>query len=167
MDEYKYSLAQEEDEPTIIKLLSQADLPFSDIRTHLNNFILAKQNGIPIGVVGLEIYRGDGLLRSLTVDPAFRGRGIGKVLCQKMTAFARLKGINQLFLLTETAQEFFKYLGFVSIDRSAAPEAIRNTEEFNSLCPVSAVCMVKQIVFLLGYLLPYSIQMILRIHIAE
>jgi amino-acid N-acetyltransferase len=54
-------------------------------------------------------------------------------------------GIRQLVLLTESAQPFFTALGYMVIDRGHVPEALRQTAEFRSLCPVSAVCMTKSL----------------------
>jgi N-acetylglutamate synthase-like GNAT family acetyltransferase len=48
-------------------------------------------------------------------------------------------------LLTQTARDFFAHLGYRVIDRSEAPEEVQGSEEFRSLCPASATCMVKMI----------------------
>jgi amino-acid N-acetyltransferase len=48
-------------------------------------------------------------------------------------------------LLTTTAEDFFRALGYARIARELAPEAIRTTREFSSLCPASSVVMVKRL----------------------
>jgi amino-acid N-acetyltransferase len=53
------------------------------------------------------------------------------------------KGVEQLVLLTEAAEQFFHAIGYEAIDRSSVPEAIKQSAEFRSLCPASAVCMTK------------------------
>jgi amino-acid N-acetyltransferase len=46
-------------------------------------------------------------------------------------------------LLTETAEKFFRAIGYEVIDRRHVPEEIKQSAEFRSLCPASAVCMSK------------------------
>ena len=47
--------------------------------------------------------------------------------------------------LTTTAADYFARLGFVRIDRDAAPPAIRATAQFASLCPASAHVMRREL----------------------
>jgi amino-acid N-acetyltransferase len=51
--------------------------------------------------------------------------------------------IREIYLLTTTAAEFFTHLGYRQVDRALAPAAIASTKEFSSLCPSTAVFMVK------------------------
>lgn len=60
-------------------------------------------------------------------------------------ARARSHGVQQLCLLTTTAERFFERLGYERADREAAPTAIRGTSEFTSLCPASAAFMRKRL----------------------
>ncbi|HXI21293.1 MAG TPA: hypothetical protein VNH46_09420, partial [Gemmatimonadales bacterium] len=60
-------------------------------------------------------------------------------------AAARARGIVDLYLLTSTAEPFFGRRGYRVADRGAAPEAIRRTAEFASLCPSSCAFMHKRI----------------------
>jgi amino-acid N-acetyltransferase len=48
-------------------------------------------------------------------------------------------------LLTETAEGFFRAIGYEIIDRSHVPEKINQSAEFRLLCPASAVCMRKSL----------------------
>jgi amino-acid N-acetyltransferase len=57
---------------------------------------------------------------------------------------SRLK-LNNIYLLTTTAENFFKKYGFANADRTKAPDAIRTTSEFSSLCPSTAVFMYKEL----------------------
>jgi N-acetylglutamate synthase-like GNAT family acetyltransferase len=56
-----------------------------------------------------------------------------------------LVGSVRAFLLTTSAAPFFESLGFARIDRTAAPEAILRTRQAASICPASAVLMVKDL----------------------
>jgi amino-acid N-acetyltransferase len=50
-----------------------------------------------------------------------------------------------LYLLTTTADAFFRRLGYEQTARELAPPAIKATREFSSLCPSSSIFMVKQL----------------------
>jgi protein-tyrosine-phosphatase len=58
---------------------------------------------------------------------------------------AALDRIEQLFLLTQTAQRFFEHQGYRVIDRQSVPRDVQGSAEFRSLCPASAVCMAKDL----------------------
>ncbi len=129
----------------MLDLLSDAELPVEDLTdAKLKNFLIAKgRDGSVIGVVGVEMYGENGLLRSLTVHPSYRGNGLGHQLTRKIESFAWRNGIRTLYLLTMTAAEFFPKLGYEVTQRDKVPEPIRETEEFQNVCPVSAVCLFK------------------------
>jgi protein-tyrosine-phosphatase/N-acetylglutamate synthase-like GNAT family acetyltransferase len=102
---------------------------------------------IPIGaglaaVAGYETYGDFGLLRSVAVDPRRRGYGLGQRLVAERLAAAKIRGLRAMVLLTTTASGFFARLGFHPVDRATAPEEIKRSSEFASVCPISAVCMV-------------------------
>jgi len=98
------------------------------------------------GVVGLELFGPLSLLRSLAVPAGGRERGIASQLVQKAEEHARSRGVEIVYLLTATADRFFAKRGYHRLSRDAVPGAIQDTEEFRSLCPASALCMVKQLV---------------------
>ena len=135
------------DEKEIVKLLSQAKLPAQDLTLEkLKHFLVAKaKDGSVMGAIGVEVYQDVGLLRSLVVRPSYRGKGLGRRLTHEVESFAQQKSIRALFLLTTTATEFFQKLGYQVIQRDRAPASIANTEEFKNICPVSAVCLFKNI----------------------
>lgn len=58
---------------------------------------------------------------------------------------AAISGVRRLFLLTTTANEYFSGMGYRSVRRSEAPSPIRSTSQFSSLCPATAVCMMKEL----------------------
>ena len=62
---------------------------------------------------------------------------------RELERLARGAGISQLTLLTQDAREFFAALGYRVIERQAAPEEVRQSAEFRSLCPSSCVCLSK------------------------
>jgi amino-acid N-acetyltransferase len=96
-----------------------------------------------IGVVAMERFGARALLRSLAVAPSFRQRGMGQQLVARLEREARADGVEHFVLLTETAEKFFRAIGYEVIDRRQVPEEIKQSAEFRSLCPASAVCMSK------------------------
>ena len=54
---------------------------------------------------------------------------------------ARKLGARHAYLLTDTAEAFFRRRGFEVIDRTDVPAAIRNSVEFAVACPASAIAM--------------------------
>lgn len=145
MESTEFIFAQSKDELEINSLLRQNDLPSEDIDGFLKNFILARNKNKIIGVVGLEAYGEEGLLRSLVVDNNCRGVGIGTSLYEKIVAHASLLGIKKIYILTTTAEEFFSPIGFEFLERSLLPDSIKNSREFKEFCPSTAICMVKSI----------------------
>jgi amino-acid N-acetyltransferase len=123
------------------ELLKSADLPYKDIEEHIHNFVLIKEGQDLIGCIGLEIHGEIALLRSLAVAENHRKKGWGHILTKEILKHSRQKQIQKVFLLTTTAERFFARLGFSQIKRDDAPEAIRLTSQFSSLCPASAILM--------------------------
>lgn len=125
-------------------LLLEAGLPVSDLSRKPNVSLLgARADGQLLGIVGIEAYGAEGLLRSLVVTPAFRGAGLGLHLVVAAEAWAAARGITALYLLTTAADEFFSRLGYETIAREQAPASIAATVEFRELCPSSSVFMRK------------------------
>jgi amino-acid N-acetyltransferase len=129
---------------TAVALLQSQGLPISDITDeHMEHFFFVGSDGSPTGLIGLELYGSDALLRSLVVGQNARGKGLGSILVEQAEQHAAAEGIRSIYLLTTTAESFFKRLGYERIDRSQAPPSIRGTREFASLCPASSAFMMK------------------------
>lgn len=138
--------ARPSDRSYISELLDRAGLPISDLDDHpIDAFTVALAGDAIVGCVGAERHDEALLLRSLAVGEAFRGRGIGAALVRAVENHAADGGAMAIYLLTETARDFFLRHGYELIDREAAPSGIRASTEFTSLCPSSAICMRKQI----------------------
>jgi amino-acid N-acetyltransferase len=133
--------------PELCRLLSDAGLPVDDLdEAKLEHFLVAEDDeGRFGGAVGLEITDDAALLRSLVVDPARRGDGLGGLLVGAIEEAARSAGVSTMYLLTDTAAGFFPGLGHRQTERNAAPSGIRETSEFRELCPDSAVCFAKRL----------------------
>ncbi|HEX8243382.1 MAG TPA: GNAT family N-acetyltransferase, partial [Longimicrobium sp.] len=94
------------------------------------------------GAAGMEVYGGAGLLRSVAVDAGWQGRGLGAALTRERLAWAAARGLEEVYLLTDTAAGYFPKLGFAPVDRGQVPEAVRGSLQFTAVCPASAAVMV-------------------------
>lgn len=127
----------------VIELLTTEKLPTSDLPGILNNFVVAVDNQTVTGVAGLEVYGNYGLLRSLAVNQNSRGRGIAARLLNKIENLAANKGLEAIYLLTETAKDYFEGKGYEHIARMDIPEEVKASSEFTHVCPESAIAMLK------------------------
>jgi amino-acid N-acetyltransferase len=131
---------------TAVALLQSQGLPVSDITDHhLEHFFFMGSDGSPTGLVGVEIYGADALLRSLAVAETARTRGVGSALVKHAEGYAVSRHVNAIYLLTTTAETFFEQRGYRRVDRTQAPQAIQSTAEFAGLCPVSSAFMLKRL----------------------
>ena len=138
--------AQASDLTVAMAWLSGEGLPTGDLTAdHMDAFSVATQAGEPVGMIGYEKFGNVGLLRSLVVNEAGRGAGLGARLVTELELRARSEHIDELWLLTIDADPFFAQHGYVVAERDDAPNAIRNTAEFSTLCPGDAVLMCKHL----------------------
>jgi amino-acid N-acetyltransferase len=142
--------AKSSDHAAVVVLLQDVDLPPDGIELNMDNFLIIRHPEAVagpeflIGSVGLEIYKDSALLRSLAVRPDFQGMGLGTKLVDSMIDFAKEKGINRLFLLTDTAEKYFEKKGFVVVPRDKVPDDMKQSIEFTTLC-TSSPSMMKEI----------------------
>lgn len=128
----------------LLKLLESCDLLVSDITLSNSLYFFGHhQHGKLVGAVGLEYLGTVALLRSLVVSVELRGSGLGRALVQFVESEARSMGVIDLFLLTETAEQFFTKLSYQLLSRENAPQVIKNTDQFSTLCPTTSSFMSK------------------------
>ena len=126
-------------------LLADAGLPTSDVRSKTDCFRVAVVGDAPVGTGGIEPLGSNGLLRSVVVAPSERGRGYGGALVEALADHAREGGIESLYLLTTTAADFFTAHGFQRVARESVPAPVRETAQFDELCPETATVMCKRL----------------------
>jgi N-acetylglutamate synthase-like GNAT family acetyltransferase len=123
-------------------LLRAANLPVSGLSDQFGpSFVVREVEGRIIALAGVERYGDFGLLRSVAVIAGDRKTGVGRELVQNRIRWAEEDGLQALFLLTETAPDFFEHLGFRPIDRARAPREILASLEWSRACPQTAVAM--------------------------
>jgi amino-acid N-acetyltransferase len=134
--------AEEKDWRDLALLVTASGLPEGGLRDHLDTVLVAREGGWVVGSVALEVYGADALLRSLAVSRERRNEGLGQRLTASALDLARSRGVERVYLLTETAASFFRRFGFHDVARADVPEGIRGSLEFATLCPASAETLV-------------------------
>ncbi len=137
--------AQPSDGHAIYALLQANHLPLAGLTDHIATALVARVDGAVVGSVALEVYTRSALLRSVAVTTAWRGQGLGEQLVRAALRLAREQKISHVYLLTETAQDFFSRLGFHSVERGQVASDVQQSVEFTSACPLSAAVMVVEL----------------------
>jgi amino-acid N-acetyltransferase len=137
--------ATQQDLTGICALLDRLHLPTAGVPDHLETMLVAREGDDIVGTAGLEIYADGALLRSVAVDKDQQGRQLGHQLTDAALRLAEGKGLSDVYLLTTTAERFFPKFGFTQITREEVPLSVRESVEFKSACPASAVVMRKQL----------------------
>jgi len=135
--------ARRADMAGVRRLLGDVQLP-SDVAADDASgsfFYLRNENGV-VGSVGLEVVGEDAILHSLAVAADARGTGFGWMLADVGLQWARHRGCRRMYLLTETASDFFAAkLGFRVVDRSTVSPAVADTVTFRSSTDSKFVAM--------------------------
>jgi len=137
--------ATERDLPEVRALLERLQLPLAGVDERLPTILVAREGEHLVGTAGLEWYADGALLRSVAVEPGWQGRQLGHRLTDEALRLAATHGAGSVFLLTTTAERFFSRFGFEPVDREQVPPSVRESVEFQSACPASAIVMRKQL----------------------
>jgi N-acetylglutamate synthase-like GNAT family acetyltransferase len=121
--------------PVFLATLAHAGLPTDDVLELGQRFYVLSDNAI-VGFGGFQLLGRDALLRSVVVLPDRR-----RQLTSALLSLLRIEGCDRVWLLTDSASEFFERFGFITQPRTAAPPTIASTREFSALCPASAALM--------------------------
>ena len=141
----KIRKARKSDLPAVEQLLTASKLPLEGVRDHFADFIVAEDNNGIEGAVGLEKYDSVALVRSAVVAPEHRGSGVGRRLVEQVLERAEEDGIDELYLLTTTAEKYFPRFGFTPTTRAAVPQELKSSAEFRGACPETAVVMKRRL----------------------
>ena len=130
-----------DDLPNLRDLLRANQLPDDDCDEQAEHFCALYRGGELVAAGGLEPAGRYALLRSVVVQPRQRGQGLARRITEHLLQHAQREGFDAVYLLTESAEDYFVRLGFHSIDRGEVPPDIMATRQFSSLCPDSASCL--------------------------
>jgi amino-acid N-acetyltransferase len=141
MGDISITPARAEDLEGIKALLLANELPTAGVDDHWKTFLIARDGGTMVGCGGAEAYQFAALIRSIAVDAAYRSHGIGRRLVRQLLDRLASRGLREFYLLTTTAEEYFKKRGFKPIDRDEVHPQLLSSREFQDACPTTAVCM--------------------------
>src|SRR6185295_8794074 len=114
-------------------LLQSESLPTIDLERDLPHFFVKTINEEIVGSIGMEHYGESGLLRSMLVRPTFRNKGIASELVNHLSHYAKDRGVRKLFLITNTAEDYFQRMGFTKVLREKVEKEVLQSKEFNGL----------------------------------
>ena len=137
--------ATEDDRAELLALMERTHLPTDGLASHLDAALVARAGGRIVGSAAIEVYADGGLLRSVAVDAACRGTGLGGRLTAAAIEDAQRRALPALYLLTTTAEAFFPRFGFERIARDEVPASVQASIEFRGACPASAIVMRKRL----------------------
>jgi amino-acid N-acetyltransferase len=144
-DDLLIEAASPDDLEPVKRLVRRSDLPLEGLDELVATLIVARQHGAVVGCAALELFGLAALLRSVAVDEAARGHGVGIAVTEAALASAGSHGCQRIYLLTESAEHFFSRFGFRRISRWDVEAAVQQSLEFTTLCPESAVVMCCEI----------------------
>jgi UDP-N-acetylmuramate: L-alanyl-gamma-D-glutamyl-meso-diaminopimelate ligase len=124
--------AQRADMAAVRALLGRVDLADEPARDEqYPAFIVLRNERGTVGAVALEVFGDDAILRALAVDLESRGAGYGWMLAEMAVSQARHRGVRRIYLLTETASDFFAAkFGFRVVDRTTVSPQVAGSETF-------------------------------------
>jgi amino-acid N-acetyltransferase len=143
--EIRIDRATHADAGELQSLMERAHLPIDGLSSHLDAAFVAREGDRVVGSAAIELYADGGLLRSVAVDEACRGTGLGARLTSAAIDDARQRQLPALYLLTTTAENFFPRFGFERIARDEVPASVQASIEFRGACPASAIVMRKRL----------------------
>jgi N-acetylglutamate synthase-like GNAT family acetyltransferase len=134
--------AQRGDMPAVRTLLASVELDEPARDDQFPSFyMLSNEEGI-VGTVALDVLGDDAVLRALAVHTEFRGSGYGWMLADMAVSQARWRGVRRIYLLTESASDFFAAkFGFRVVDRSTLAKLVAASETFTAPRGTNLVAM--------------------------
>ena len=124
-------------------LVARVGLPLAGLDDAWKTWVVTSSGDV-VGGVALERYDSPTgpvfLLRSLAVDEARRGMGVGSLLVSEALRAADLDAgaPASVTLLTQTADGYFPPLGFRAIARADIPAALNASAELTGACADTA-----------------------------
>ena len=96
----------------------------SELYRHLRDFFVIEINDRVAACGALEIFTEDlGEVRSLAVDDAYKGKGFGRLMVERILDEARTIGLQRIMALTYVP-DFFHKLGFRTVSKDTLPEKV-------------------------------------------
>lgn len=141
MPEITIAAATAADLAPIKALLAASDLPTAGVDEHWKTFIVARDGAEVVACGGAEAYQFVALIRSVAVTPSYRSQGLGRRIVRQLLDRLASRGLREFYLLTTTAEAYFRKRGFKPVDRDEVHPQLLSSREFQDACPENAICM--------------------------
>jgi len=98
--------------------------PESEIVSLIPQFFVIECDQQIIACVSIEIFSSElAEVRSLAVDPGFKGQQLGEKLLKRVEDYARRLGLSKMMALTYVEDFFHKY-GYETVEMTSLPEKV-------------------------------------------
>ncbi len=107
----------------VMASFGQSESRLDEMRRYLeiqpDGYFVAEQAGILLGMVGAIDYGAFAYIGLMVVWPEFQGRGIGRLLMERLLVWLDQRGTPSLLDATEMGYPLYKKMGFVETDLSS------------------------------------------------
>ena len=126
--------ARPEDLAGVRALLERTELQYPELDEHVGDLLVVRDpERAVVGCVAMELYDEAGLLRALATSPERRGEGLGWMLADAALGRARSRGCRRVYLVTESASDFFaEKFGFRAVQPSMVDAAVAESSQFRT-----------------------------------
>jgi amino-acid N-acetyltransferase len=125
-----YRRGRPEDTGQLASLIVTGELPPFFLEPYIDGFLVVEYDGRLVAAGGLEFYGDDAVIRSVVVDPAARGLGLGLDVARLLEEDAIASGASDVYLFTLHAWEFWKRLGYVDLPLDQWPDMVRENWQY-------------------------------------
>lgn len=137
--------AREGDFLQIVAILQEVGLMTDGLTPGMPDFYVADIGGTIVGCAALESDGSTGLLRSVGVLSTAQGAGIGRRLVEAVHERVMDLGLESVYLLTTTADEYFSRFGYESWEEENLPSVVTGSAEYVTCSASGATTMRKEI----------------------
>ena len=115
--------------------MEKNDLPTAGVDEWFGNFVVGvDEKGSRVGVAGCEVYKHAALLRSVAVEEGRRNTGYGTAMIEAVVKNVKQRGVQSVYLFTNSAEGYFKRFGFEVVKREQMDEGVKASREFTECC---------------------------------
>ena len=125
-----YRRGRRDDAPQLASLIVSGELPPFFLEPYIDGFLVVEHEGRLVGAGGVEFYGEDAVIRSVVVDAAARGLGLGLDIARLLEEDALASGARDIFLFTLHAWNFWRRLGYVDLALDQWPDTVRENWQY-------------------------------------
>lgn len=138
---YAIRQAKQKDVGSLTDLLDSANLHTVGIEKHVSHFFVVEQleKEKLVGMIGMEVYASDGLLRSFVIERPQGDIKLSLALLNTILSYAESLDIQRVYLVTKQGSPFLTEFGFREISASQLPAKVVASDYFKQVHPQGLV----------------------------